>query len=69
MRFGGARRRHGLLARHRPIEQREEDQIVAFQIDRQRLGGFDSRAPVQGIGQPEEAGAARSVDRVAARPI
>ena len=53
---------------HRPIDRRKKDQLVAFDVDGERLGGLDRGAAVERPGQSDEAGAADRVDLAIAGP-
>ena len=64
----GLWRSRGLRRNHRPIEQGKEDQLVALDVDCERLGGFDRSSSVQGRRQPEETGTAHGIDLLVAGP-
>ena len=53
---------------HRPIEQREKDQLVALDVDGERLGGLDRGAAVERPGQSDQPGAADRIDLAIAGP-
>ena len=58
----------GSLGGHRPVEQREEDQLVVLDIDRHRVAGLDRGAPVEDVVEADETGAALVVDLGVAGP-
>ena len=60
--LGGAGRGRRLLRRHRPIEQREEDELVALDINGKRLRRLDGGAPVQRIDEADQPRAALGID-------
>ncbi len=51
-----------MVGRDRPVEQREQGEVVDREIDRARLAGLDRGAPVEDQGQALEPGAADRVD-------
>src|SRR5690606_6996774 len=55
------RRERRLLRGDGPVDEREEDELVALGIDFEGGGGLDRGAPVQRVGEADEAGARRLV--------
>ena len=51
-----------MVARDRPVEQREQVEVVDRQIDRARLAGLDRGAPVEDQAQALQPGLADLVD-------